>query len=71
MDIVNVQVRDVVFDIEFSLTELILLEKALNNTTLDLSSFTNVEEKIQVEESLTGFYDLIVSAIKGNEDAKD
>ena len=64
MYITDVQVRSVVFQIEFTLEELNLIKKALENTTLELASFKE-EEKDEISTALNNLYDLVNGAVDG------
>lgn len=64
MYITDVQVRSVVFQIEFTLEELNLIKKALENTTLELASFKE-EEKSEISTALNNLYDLVNGAVDG------
>lgn len=68
MIITNVQVRDVVFQIEFSLSEVNLLKKALDHTTIDLYNLPSQEEKDSLDSALKGFYEVLCDAIEGLEE---
>ena len=68
MFITDVQVRDVVFQIEFTLEEVKLLKKALENTTLELSLITDPVEKENVTSALNGLYEVFKGAVNGAED---
>ena len=68
MFITDVQVRDVVFQIEFTLEEVKLLKKALENTTLELSSIPDQNEKQEVSSALNGLYEVFKGAVNGAED---
>ena len=65
MFITDVQIRDVVFQMEFTLKEATLIKKALENTTLELCEITDSIEKEEVSEALTELYGLFKSAIDG------
>ena len=71
MIITNVQVRDVVFQIEFSLSEVNLLKKALDNTTLNLYNLPDQEEKDALDSALKGFYSILCDAIEGLEESDE
>ena len=68
MFITDVQVRDVVFQIEFTLEEVKLLKKALENTTLELASIADPVEKESVTSALNGLYEVFKGAVNGAED---
>jgi hypothetical protein len=68
MFITDVQVRDVVFQIEFTLEEVKSLKKALENTTLELSLITDPVEKENVTSALNGLYEVFKGAVNGAED---
>lgn len=68
MFITDVQVRDVVFQIEFTLEEVKLLKKALENTTLELASIIDPVEKESVTSALNGLYEVFKGAVNGAED---
>lgn len=68
MYITDVQVRDVVFQMEFTLEEVKLIKKALENTTLELCTITDGLEKQAVSDSLNGLYELFKGAISGVEE---
>ena len=72
MYITDVQVRDVVFQMEFTLEEAKLLKKALENTTLELCEISDSLEKEAVSGALNGLYELFKGAISGldEEDAR-
>lgn len=68
MYITDVQIRDVVFQMEFTLKEATLIKKALENTTLELCEITNPVEKEEVSEALKDLYSLFSNAVNGAEE---
>lgn len=59
------KVRDVVVEIEFTLTELQILKNALDNTELDISKVSDPDKKVSYSTTLNTFYDLISDAVEG------
>ena len=68
MFITDVQVRDVVFQMEFTLEESKLVKKALENTTLELCNIEDSLEKQAVSDALNNLYELFKSAVTGTEE---
>lgn len=71
MYITDVQIRDVVFQMEFTLEEAKLIKKALENTTLELCEITDSLEKEAVSDALKGLYELFKSAVTGTEEENE
>ena len=65
MNITSLKVRDVVVEIEFTLTELQILKNALDNTELDISKVSDPDKKVSYSTTLNSFYDLISEAVEG------
>jgi len=66
MDIVGVRIEEAYVISEFSLTELKLLKKALDNTTLNYNSENDAD--LEYYTKYMQFYDFINGAIAGCED---
>ena len=67
MNIKDMKIREVVVDMEFTLSELKLLKEALDNTTLDLAKIHNPDRKIAVDTVLNKFYSVLAEAVEGAE----
>lgn len=66
MDIIGVRIEEAYVVTEIALSELKLLKKALDNTTLNYNS--EKEDEVQYYATYMHFYEFIKGAIEGCED---